>query len=177
MYLIDAQNENSGSTDNSDTTEYKVRTLGILNNLIDDVYPASDTFAIGEDGKRPALDDLTSFSDEIKMDPYIVRSVLPCGLAAKLLSEENPTLADFSGNSTNSASPRRVREFPPRSRASKTGCRMAASSTGSLRDGDKRVVHLPQMPEKAAAGAEDQHRAQYAGMVQQMQGRALPAHR
>lgn len=95
MYLIDAQNENSGSTDNSDTTEYKVRTIGILNNLIDDVYPASDTFAIGEDGKRPALDDLTSFFDEIKMDPYIVRSVLPCGLAAKLLSEENPTLADF----------------------------------------------------------------------------------
>ena len=92
MYLIDAQNENSGSTDNSDTTEYKVRTLGILNNLIDDTYPASDTFAIGEDGKRPALDDLTSFSDEIKMDPY---SVLPCGLAAKLLSEENPTLANF----------------------------------------------------------------------------------
>ena len=24
-----------------------------------------------------------------------MRSVLPCGLAAKLLSEENPTLADF----------------------------------------------------------------------------------
>lgn len=95
MYLIDAQNESTGSTDNSDTTEYKVRTLGILNNLIDDAYPASDTFAISEDGKRPALDDLTSFSDEIKMDPYIVRSVLPCGLAAKLLSEENPTLADF----------------------------------------------------------------------------------
>lgn len=95
MYLIDAQNESTGSTDNSDTTEYKVRTLGILNNLIDDVYPASDTFAISEGGKRPALDDLTSFSDEIKMDPYIVRSVLPCGLAAKLLSEENPTLADF----------------------------------------------------------------------------------
>ena len=95
MYLIDAQNESTGSTDNSVTTEYKVRTLGILNNLIDDVYPASDTFAISEDGKRPALDDLTSFSDEIKMDPYIVRSVLPCGLAAKLLSEENPTLADF----------------------------------------------------------------------------------
>lgn len=95
MYLIDAQNESTGSTDNSDTTEYKVRTLGILNNLIDDAYPASDTFAIGEAGKRPALDDLTSFPDEIKMDPYIVRSVLPCGLAAKLLSEENPTLADF----------------------------------------------------------------------------------
>ena len=95
MYLIDAQNESTGSTDNSDTTEYKVRTLGILNTLLDDVYPASDTFAIGDDGKRPALDDLADFADEIDMDPYIVRSVLPCGLAAKLLSEENPTLADF----------------------------------------------------------------------------------
>ena len=95
MYLIDAQNESTGSTDNGDTTEYKVRTIGILNNLIDDVYPASDTFVIGEDGKRPALDDLADFSGEIRMDPYIVRSVLPCGLAAKLLSEENPTLADF----------------------------------------------------------------------------------
>ena len=95
MYLIDAQNESTGSTDNGDTTEYKVRTIGILNNLIDDVYPASDTFVIGEDGKRPALDDLADFSDEIRMDPFIVRSVLPCGLAAKLLSEENPTLADF----------------------------------------------------------------------------------
>lgn len=95
MHLIDAQNESTGSTDNSDTTEYKVRTLGILNTLIDDVYPASDTFAIEEDGRRPYIDDLTAFSDEIGMDPYVVRSVLPCGLAAKLLSEENPTLADF----------------------------------------------------------------------------------
>ena len=95
MYLIDAQNESTGSTDNSDTTEYKVRTLGILNTLLDDAYPASDTFAIGDGGKRPALDDLEDFTDEIDMDPYIVRSVLPCGLAAKLLSEENPTLADF----------------------------------------------------------------------------------
>lgn len=95
MYLIDAQNESTGSTDNSDTTEYKVRTLGILNTLLDDAYPASDTFTIGDSGKRPALDDLEAFTDEIAMDPYIVRSVLPCGLAAKLLSEENPTLADF----------------------------------------------------------------------------------
>lgn len=95
MYLIDAQNESTGSTDTSDTTEYRVRTLGILNTLLDDVYPASDTFAVGEDGKRAALPDLNDFTDEIGLDPYIVRGVLPCGLAAKLLSEENPTLANF----------------------------------------------------------------------------------
>ncbi|MGM9640566.1 MAG: hypothetical protein ACI3V3_04295 [Faecousia sp.] len=95
MYLMDAQNESTGNTDNSDTREYKVRTIGILNNLLDLVYPASDTFAIGEDGKRPALDDITGFEDELDLDPRILRDVLPNGLAAKLLSEENPALADY----------------------------------------------------------------------------------
>ena len=95
MYLMDAQNESTGSTDNSDTKEYKVRTIGILNNLLDLVYPASDTFAVGEEGKRPAPEDITSFEDELDLDPRILRDVLPNGLAAKLLSEENPTLADY----------------------------------------------------------------------------------
>ena len=95
MYLIDAQNESTGSTENSDTTEYRVRTIGILNNLLDVVYPASDTFIVGSDGKRPALDDIVSFSDELDLDARIVRDVLPNGLAAKLLSEENPTLANY----------------------------------------------------------------------------------
>lgn len=92
--LIDAQNESTGSTDTADTKEYKLRTLSILNNLIDDAYPASSNYAV-TDGERPALDDLTAFTDEIDMDAYVVRSVLPCGLAAKLLSEENPALADY----------------------------------------------------------------------------------
>lgn len=95
MYLIDAQNESTGNTNTGDTLEYKVRTVGILNNLLDVVYPASDTFAVGEDGKRPALDDITGFEDELDLDPRILRDVLPNGLAAKLLSEENPTLADY----------------------------------------------------------------------------------
>ena len=95
MYLIDAQNESTGNTNTGDTLEYKVRTIGILNNLLDVVYPASDTFAVGEDGKRPALDDITGFEDELDLDPRILRDVLPNGLAAKLLSEENPTLADY----------------------------------------------------------------------------------
>ena len=95
MYLIDAQNESTGNTDTSDTREYKVRTIGILNNLLDVVYPASDTFAVGEDGKRPALGDITDFTDELDLDARILRDVLPNGLAAKLLSEENPTLANY----------------------------------------------------------------------------------
>lgn len=95
MLLIDAQNESTGSTMTSDTKEYQVRTIGILNTLLDDVYPASDTFELGEDGRRPALDDITAFTDELDLDARIVREVLPNGLAAKLLTEENPTLANY----------------------------------------------------------------------------------
>jgi len=95
IYLIDGQNESTGVTVTSDTKEYQVRTIGILNNLLDVVYPASDTFAIGEDGKRPALDDIEKFTDELDLDARILRDVLPNGLAAKLLAEENPALADY----------------------------------------------------------------------------------
>ena len=95
MYLIDAQSEGSGETVNSDSREYQVRTIGILNTLLDLVYPASDTFQIGEDGARPALPDITSFEDELNLDARILREVLPNALAAKLLSEENATLANY----------------------------------------------------------------------------------
>lgn len=96
MFLIDSQNESTGSTINSDTKEYQMRTIGILNTLLDDVYPASDTFTVSRDGKRrPALDDIESFTDELALDARILREVLPNGLAAKLLSEENPTLANY----------------------------------------------------------------------------------
>lgn len=95
MYLIDAQNESTGKTGTADTREYEVRTVGILNNLLDVVYPASDTYAATEPGKRPALPDIRSFSDELELDAKIVRDVLPLGLAARLLAEENPPLANY----------------------------------------------------------------------------------
>lgn len=95
MYLIDAQHESTGATVNRDTKEYQVRTIGILNNLLDVVYPASDTFSIGLGGSRPALDDIESFEDELDLDARILRDILPNGLAARLLSEEDPKLANF----------------------------------------------------------------------------------
>lgn len=94
MYLIDAQNESTGATDSADTKEYRVRTIGILNNLLDVVYPASATYPDDDEG-RPALDDIRDFDDELDLDPRILRDVLPNGLAAHLLSEENPDLAQY----------------------------------------------------------------------------------
>lgn len=95
MYLIDAQNESTGNTRTADTKEYEVRTVGILNNLLDVVFPYSDTYAVETPGKRPALPDIQGFTDELDLDAKMVRDVLPLGLAARLLAEENPSLANY----------------------------------------------------------------------------------
>ena len=95
MYLMDAQSESSGSTLTGDTKEYQIRAVGILNSLLDMVYPASDTFQHVDGHQRPALDDIAKLEDELDLDARILREVLPNGLAAKLLSEENPALANY----------------------------------------------------------------------------------
>lgn len=94
IYLIDAQNENSGATTTADTREYRVRTIGILNSLLDVVYPYSSNYeaAAGTPGE---IDDIESFEDEVDLDARMLRSVLPNGLAARLISEEDPSLANF----------------------------------------------------------------------------------
>ena len=95
IYLIDAQSESTGATRTSDTKEYEVRTIGILNHLLDEVYPASDTYVQAGDGTRPALPDVTAFTDELDLDARVLRNVLPLGLAANLLLEENAEIANF----------------------------------------------------------------------------------
>lgn len=95
MGLMDEVNESSGATDTSDTREYKVRTLLILNTLRGELYPYSDTYQLGDPGVRPILIPILAFDDVIGMDDYICQSVMPYGLAAHLLLDENPTAASF----------------------------------------------------------------------------------
>lgn len=95
MGLMDEVNESSGETDTSDTREYKVRTLLILNALRGELYPYSDTFPTPEGGKRPIVAVIQTFTDIIDLDDYICQTVMPYGLAAQLLLDENPTAASF----------------------------------------------------------------------------------
>lgn len=96
MALIDEVNETTGATDTTDTKEYKQRTLFILNVLRGELYPYSDTFTqADEPGKRPISKIIESFEEAIGLDDYICQSVLPYGLAAHLLLDENPTAAGF----------------------------------------------------------------------------------
>lgn len=95
MGLIDEVNESSGATDTSDTKEYKVRTLFILNALRGELYPYSDTYKIEVPGERPIVAVIEDFETPIALDDYICQTVMPYGLAAQLLLDENPSAASF----------------------------------------------------------------------------------
>jgi hypothetical protein len=86
--------DDQGRADHSDTTEYKNRTLPILNILRGELYPYSDTYMIQDSG-RPIAALITDFDVPIELDDYICQSVMPYGLAANLLVDENPSAASF----------------------------------------------------------------------------------
>jgi hypothetical protein len=93
MALIDELNE-TGVSDTSDTAEYKHRTLEIINILQGELYLYSDTFEAPVDGKRSIAIPVINFEEPIvSLDDYICRTVLPYGLAAHLLMDENPAIA------------------------------------------------------------------------------------
>ena len=95
IHLMDAQNAATGGTDTADTREYALRTPSLINSLLDRVYRFSDTFAAGEKGKRGVCRKVSAMEDVLDLDEGICTAVLPYGLAALLLSEENPSLANF----------------------------------------------------------------------------------
>lgn len=95
MTLMDELNESNGKADTSDTKEYKNRTLKILNILCGELFPYSDTFAVETTGKRPICQSVDGFDSGLGLDDYICRSVLPYGLAAHLLMQEDPSSAGF----------------------------------------------------------------------------------
>lgn len=95
MALMDELNESSGSADTADTKEYKNRTISILNILRMECFPFSDTYKIATPGKRPVCPEITAFTDEIYLDDGIAQGVLPYGLAAHLLLDENPDAASY----------------------------------------------------------------------------------
>lgn len=95
MHLMDEVNESTGQADNADTKEYKNRTLPILNILRIECFPASDTYQVTEPGKRPVCPEITDFESGIALDDGICQGVLPYGLAAHLLLDENPEMASY----------------------------------------------------------------------------------
>lgn len=81
-----------------DTKEYQDRTLAILNMLQNELYPFSDTYKLNQEWgsrRRPVADRLESLYDNIDLDDYCAGTVLPYGLAAHLLLNEDPSTANY----------------------------------------------------------------------------------
>lgn len=95
MHLMDEVNESTGQADTNDTNEYKNRTLPILNVLRIECFPASDTYEVTQPGKRPVCPEIPDFQTPIGLDDGICQGVLPYGLAAHLLLDENPAVASY----------------------------------------------------------------------------------
>ena len=95
IHLMDEQNEMNGETRTVDTEVYRYRTLSILNVLRHELYPLSDTFETGSDGKGAIVPLLTDFEQPIDLDDAIAQGVMPYGLAAHLLLGENDSMASF----------------------------------------------------------------------------------
>lgn len=92
--MMDEQSD-TGASEWADTDEYKNRTLAILNVLVGECYPFSDTYKVTESGKRPICPQVLSFDDTVQLDDSIARSVLPYGLAAELAKNDDPTMGNY----------------------------------------------------------------------------------
>ena len=95
--LMDELND-AGKYNYDDTKEYRNRTVSILNVLQLELYRYSDTYRKNRDwekGRRAIPDAIEDIDDVIDLDDYICKAVMPYGLAAHLLLDENPTTASF----------------------------------------------------------------------------------
>jgi hypothetical protein len=92
MALTD--NYTGGVADSGDTADYKARAIPIINNLSVELYQFSTT-KNAEAGARPLPVFVTQAADSLQLDDGLARGVLPHGLAAELLVEENPAMAGY----------------------------------------------------------------------------------
>ena len=88
VYLMGEACQSTGLADYADTKDYKNRTLGILNVLRVECTPTCG----GVDNLCP---EITDFESPLPMDDALCQGVLPYGLAAHLLLEENPSAASY----------------------------------------------------------------------------------
>jgi len=102
MSLIDEISEETYLPDPSDTQEYKAKAKLIINILSGNLYKYSDTCKsprYDEKGKLikehpyPTQLTLNDLSEEVDLDDYIAGSILPYGLAAALIADENQELS------------------------------------------------------------------------------------
>lgn len=95
MALMDELNDN-GEAVSSDTTEYLNRTLPIMNLMIGECYPYSDLRDSGSVlSTWKVVEEMDDELKSHKIDNTLALTIMPYGLAANLLVDENPSAASF----------------------------------------------------------------------------------
>lgn len=84
------------AVDDADVSDYENRTIGIVNVLIGELFIYSDNWKVVTKGKRPIAPEVEEMEDEIGLDDYICRTVMPYGLAAHLMLQEDTTTAAYA---------------------------------------------------------------------------------
>lgn len=95
IFLMDEQNESTGQTVNTDTKEYQLRAIGIMNVLRHELYVISSTYSNADAVGRPVCPEIQAYTDEIALDDAVAQGVMPYGLAAHLLLGENDAIANY----------------------------------------------------------------------------------
>lgn len=93
IHLSDNGDETTGKYDISDNKEYKYRLLSIINVILNELYPYSDT-CVRTEGKRAVLEPMTDLDQEIDLDNYCIE-VMVYGVAARMFTDENGNIASF----------------------------------------------------------------------------------
>lgn len=94
MQIIDSVNESTGGSDIEDNSVYKLRAVGLINILAGKLYPYSDNYTVLVAGTRPIFPAVAALTDVVQLDDYICTSVLPYGLASRLVMGEDQVLAN-----------------------------------------------------------------------------------
>lgn len=93
IHLSDNGDEATGKYDIQDNREYKFRLLAIINVIINELYPYSDTY-VSVPGKRATLEPLTDLDEEINLDNTCIE-ILVHGAAAKMFLTEDSIFANY----------------------------------------------------------------------------------
>lgn len=89
-----SDNLKNGLADNSDTADYKDRAVMLINMLGQDLFQYSDTVTAVA-GLRPVFPRVAAMTEPIALDDGLALGVMPHGLVALLLSDENAALANY----------------------------------------------------------------------------------
>ena len=102
IHLMDEQRETDGSTVTVDTSEYKYRTISILNTVIPRVFKYSTYYDRDGGENVPILGNYDyknpDFDQPVGLDDMLALALLPPYLAAELLSAENDVLSAWFMN-------------------------------------------------------------------------------